>query len=200
MAFTKIDEEIILHGGVTPLPDSPQLQPAALKAKFDEKGDAACNGFNNFVDEISNPTTGAINIGVTVPDNITSVANVQALFNTLAVMAVASETDRHTHDNKSILDDIDVAYKAVLDDITTALNGITSVATSNLDPASTTELPTSSAVAGYFASRSTDILNTVYPIGSAVLTKGANPHNLFGFGTWSNEGTVGSLSAWSRTA
>lgn len=200
MAFTKVSEDIILHGGVTPLPDSPQLQPAALKAKFDEKGQAACETFNNFVDDIADPAKGALNIGATAPQGITSVANVQAVLNTLAALVVGCETDRHTHDNKSILDDFDVAYKATLDDITTALTGITSVATSNMDPTSTTELPTSSAVAGYFTSKKNDILGYVYPIGAIVLTKGTSPYNLFGFGTWTSEGVVGSLAAWSRTA
>lgn len=201
MAFTKIDEDIILHGGVTPLPDSPQLQPAALKAKFDEKGDAACNGFNNFIDEISTPATGAKNIGAEVPTGVTAPANVQGLINVLATLAVACEDERHWHENKTALDEITGTFLENVTGLVETLGSVDSIATESLNPGSTTEIPASSAVAAYFSGKRNDILGYVFPIGSIVFTiNNMDPANLYNFGVWGIVDTVKTMTAWVRTA
>ncbi len=200
MAFTKIDEEIILHGGVTPLPDSPQLQPAALKEKFDEKGNAACVAFNNLIDEISAAVTGARNIGAEVPSDVSASANLQSVINALALMAVAADNDRHTHTNKTTLDDITSEWVSTIGDLLTLMSSVESIATTTMTSTSQTELPTSKAVASYFTGQMNTIKGAIYPVGAVVWTDGTDPLTVYGVGTWQQVETTENLTAWKRVS
>jgi hypothetical protein len=200
MAFEKIDEELILNGGVKSLPDSPQLQPAALKAKFDELGDAACVAFNNFIDAIS-AQSGFQNIGAVVPTGITASANAQSIMNVIAGIAVSCDANKHSHLNKTTLDAITSELWGQVTTLLELMSAVQTIGSNSMTPTLSTELPSSKAVAAYLTSQISTIKSAVYPVGAVVWTDGTAPATVYGFGTWTQIETVEEgLAAWKRTA
>ena len=196
--FTKVDEQEIRAAGVTPLPDSPTLQPAALKAKFDEKGDMALSAFNNHIDEIT-AESAAANIGAVIPEGITAIATVQSALNGIALLLVACDELKHWHDNKVVLDSITSAAISSYDALVTMLSGITGIE-ETLSPLDNTKIPTSKAIATYVTGRDSTIQSAVHPVGCLVLCEdGTSAGSLYG-GTWSKVGTVGDYDVYKRTA
>ena len=188
--FSKVDEAKIRAAGVIPLPDSPLLQPAALKAKFDEKGDMALEAFNKHIDEISD-TTGALNIGIRTPSGITANSNIQGNIDALALIALLNQAARHNHANKETLDNITQDQKENYDRISLMLLSIKHVRDIiTTASASNEDIPTTNAVAqfvrGYnYASL---LLDTFYPVGSVYQsTSAVNPSGSIG-GSWSKIG------------
>lgn len=199
--FDKISEDIIQNGGVKSLPDSPQLQPAALKAKFDEMGDTACAAFNHFIDQISAAQTGALNVAATAPTGISASGNVQAILNVIAGIAVACDADKHSHLNKTTLDTITSETWGQVGDLLTLMSAVQSIGANSMTPTSPTELPSSKAVAAYLTSQVSAIKSEVYPVGAVVWTDGTAPATVYGFGTWTQiETELEGLAAWKRTA
>lgn len=188
--FSKVDESKIRAAGVTPLPDSPLLQPAALKAKFDEKGDMALEAFNNHIDEISD-TTGALNIGIRTPDGITANPNVQGNIDAIALIALLNQASRHTHNNKTVLDTITQDQKEDYDRISLMLMNIEHVrGTITVASASDDEVPTTKAVADFVHdyNYSSLLLDIFYPVGTVYYsTTAVNPSGYMG-GSWSKIG------------
>lgn len=198
MAFTKVDEAAIAAAGVIPLTDSPTLPPAQLKAKFDEKGDMALDAFNNHIDEIE-ATTAAANIGAMVPTGVTASTTIQSILGGLALLAVAADSVKHSHDNKSVLDGITAGKIAGYDALVTNYSGISPVTT--LSALSNTSLPTCKAVADYITVLEYTTFDTVHPVGEIVLCEsGVSPASLYGKGIWTSQGDVGSFTAYKRTA
>lgn len=198
MAFTKVDEAAIRAAGVVPLTDSPTLPPAQLKAKFDEKGDMALDAFNNHIDEIT-ADTAASNIGATVPTGVTASATIQSILGGLALLAVAADSVKHSHENKTVLDGITSGQLAGYDALVTNYSGISPVTT--LSVLSNTSIPTCKAVADYITGLSYTTFDTVHPVGEIVLCEsGVSPASLYGRGTWTSQGDVGSFTAYKRTA
>lgn len=196
--FTKVDEQEIRAAGVTPLPDSPTLQPAALKQKFDEKGDMALSAFNNHIDEIT-ANTAAANIGAVVPTGVTAVETIQAILGGLALLAVPADELKHSHENKAVLDTITSGQLLGYDAIVAAYAGTTPVTT--LNALSNSGLPTCKAVADYVTLLGYASFDSVHPVGEIVLCEsGVTPASLYGRGTWTSNGVVGSFTAYKRTA
>jgi len=199
--FDKISETTIETGGVFPLPDSPQLQPAALKAKFDELGKTACEAFNHFVDQISSAQTGALNVAAVAPTGISASNNTQAILTALGAIAVACDDERHSHLNKTTLDTITSETWGQVGNLLTLMSAVQSIGANSMTPTSTTELPSSKAVAAYLTSQISTIKGEVYPVGAVVWTDGTAPATVYGFGTWAQiETDLEGLAAWKRTA
>jgi len=199
MAFTKISEDIIENGGVTPLPDSPQLQPAALKAKFDEKGQAACLGVNNLIDEMG-ANTAAAGLGAKSPTGFSASSFIQAIIDAMAVEVNLNKASRHQHVNKETLDGITSELLTAYNRLVTLLTNITTVA-GHIEN-SEDEIPTSRAVYQYiegydFASK---LMLQVYPVGSVYYSQlSTNPQTYFG-GEWERISTEGGIYGFARTA
>lgn len=198
MAFTKVDEAEIRAAGVTPLTDSPTLPPAQLKEKFDQKGDMALEAFNNHIDEIS-ADTAAANIGAAVPTGVTAAGTVQSVLGGLALLAVAADAVKHSHENKQLLDGLTSGQFSGYDSLVTNYGSISPVTT--LNALSNTSLPTCKAVADYISALGFKTFDAVYPVGCIVFCEsGVVPATLYGQGTWTSVGSAGDLIAYKRTA
>lgn len=188
--FSKVDESKIRAAGVTPLPDSPLLQPAALKAKFDEKGDMALEAFNNHIDEISD-TTGALNIGIRTPDGITANPNIQGNIDAIALIALLNQAQRHSHGNKTVLDTLTQEQKEDYDRISLMLLNTKRVrGTITVAGASDEDLPTTKAVSDFVHdyNYAALLLDVFYPVGTVYQsTSAVNPSGSMG-GSWSKIG------------
>ena len=188
--FSKVDRAKIAAAGVTPLPDSPLLQPAALKQKFDEKGDMALEAFNNHIDEIS-AETGALNIGIRTPSGITANPNIQGNIDAIALLVTLNAADRHNHANLDTLNSITPGQKEDYDRISLLLQNIEQVRNAmTVASASSTDIPTTEAVAEFV--RSYDytslLLDVFYPVGTVYQsTSATNPSGSIG-GSWTKIG------------
>ena len=188
--FSKVDKAKIAAAGVIPLPDSPQLQPSALKAKFDEKGDMALEAFNNHIDEISD-TTGALNIGMRTPNGIVANPNIQGNIDAIALIVLLNQASRHSHANKEVLDTIsqdqvedNSRISLLLHDITHVRNVITVAGASN------TDIPTTKAVSDFVHDYDYGalLLDIFYPVGAVYQsTSAVNPSGNMG-GSWTKIG------------
>lgn len=188
--FSKVDKSKIAAAGVIPLPDSPLLQPAALKAKFDEKGDMALEAFNNHIDEISD-TTGALNIGIRTPNGITANPNIQGNIDALALIALLNQQSRHSHVNKTVLDTITQGNKEDYDRISLLLQSITRIRNEiTVGSASKADLPTTQAVAQFVRNYdyASILIDVFYPVGTVYYsTTATNPSGSMG-GSWTKIG------------
>ena len=188
--FRKVDPEKIAAAGVTPLPDSPLLQPNALKKKFDEKGDMALEAFNEFIDAI-NAKTAALNIGAEVPEGLTANSNVQGILTAMWLIVSLDAAARHEHFNKTVLDSITQEQKEDYDRLSLMLQTIAHVRqTITQASASDSDIPTTKAVADFV--RTYDygnlLIGVFYPVGTVYQsTTAVNPSGTIG-GSWTKIG------------
>jgi len=201
MSFTTITEDEQDEMGVTGLADTPALDTADMQAKFDELGNAAIDWIQTHVSELE-ASTAAASIGCAVPTGITaSSTTVQAVIKAIAAIAVANNTNSHTHSNKSVLDAITETVKGTYDTLVSVLGTVTALDTSTL-VSSQTSIPTSEAVATYLEAYdiSEKLLDAAYPIGTCVIGA-TSPGTTMG-GTWSEVTDTGistDYTVWKRT-
>jgi hypothetical protein len=202
--FRKVDPDKIAAAGVTPLPDSPLLQPNALKQKFDEKGDMALEAFNDFIDAI-NARTAALNIGAEVPEGLTANSNVQGVLTAMWLIVSLNAGARHEHYNKTVLDTITQAQKEDYDRLSLMLQTVQHVRQVITNAAaSDSDIPTTKAVADFVRTYNYGSLlrDVFYPVGTVYQsTTAVNPSGTIG-GSWTKlgESTVGGKQVrhWER--
>ena len=159
--FTEADFD---NQGLTNLPDRPNeagFSATQLKARFDNipkiiMALGKLNGLMNFLAS----TDAAADIGAT-PVKEGGSDKIQEILSELQAENAENTTKRHTHANKTALDEITDTVKAEYDRLTTLLTGITDISTTlENDPQ---KIPTSKAVldAIYFAGGG-DMLKAFY--------------------------------------
>lgn len=172
MAFDKITAEDQSGKGVVGLPDTPQLDTAAMQKKFDELAtDVIIPHFNALVEALSGDSA-AESTGAKPPSGLTSDENVQAIFDKLYEEICnkqpkedgkgLSSNDysdaekrkvgecveaKHTHDNKTVLDAVTNSVKEGYDRIVKLLDEIKSI--SDIVADDETMLPTGKAIVAY---------------------------------------------------
>lgn len=115
MPFTKIEPKDYDGKGVTGLPDIPRLDTLDMQRKFDELArDVTIPKHNALVNELEGKSA-ADNIGIA--DDISDFSNptkkIKPLLMAFANKIKENSNDRHTHENKLVLDSItDTAIKA----------------------------------------------------------------------------------------
>lgn len=82
MSFTNITDEELEGKGVTGLPDTPGLSTTEMQQKFDEYSVFLKDKLKTLITELE-AEAGALNIGATVPENITADGNIQSILNGL---------------------------------------------------------------------------------------------------------------------
>ena len=147
MSFTKINDTDYADKGVIGLADTPGLTTQAMQEKFDEIAiDVIIPKTNNLIDELE-ATTASASVGAVTPTGLTASANLQAIINALYSILAICDTQKHTHSNKTTLDNL---TQTVLDNITeieTLLTGISNVV--SVVNGSTSSLPNCKAIADY---------------------------------------------------
>lgn len=197
MAFTKITDEDRSGKGNVGRSDTPQLSTYEMQTVLDELANMAIDGLNKHIDE-EEANTGAINVGATVPTGFEASENVQSVLNALAAKTRDVSGDRHSHSNKDVLDKITEAAVNDWDNTATLFAAIKTIQTTLV--ASTTALPTSSAVANYINNLNWKkiILDIVYPIGAVYFTTSTiDPSDQLG-GQWTKIEFSGSVTAYKR--
>lgn len=197
MAFTKITDEDRSGKGNVGRSDTPQLSTYEMQTVLDELANMAIDGLNKHIDE-EEANTGAINVGATVPTGFEASENVQSVLNALAAKTRDVSGDRHSHSNKDVLDKITEAAVKDWDNTATLFAAIKTIQTTLV--ASTTALPTSSAVANYINNLNWKkiILDIVYPIGAVYFTTSTiDPSDQLG-GQWTKIEFSGSVTAYKR--
>lgn len=197
MAFTKITDEDRSGKGNVGRSDTPQLSTYEMQTVLDELANMAIDGLNKHIDE-EEANTGAINVGATVPTGFEASENVQSVLNAIAAKTRDVSGDKHTHSNKDVLDKITEAAVKDWDNTATLFAAIKTIQTTLV--ASTTALPTSSAVANYINNLNWKkiILDIVYPIGAVYFTTSTiDPADQLG-GQWTKIEYSGSVTAYKR--
>lgn len=197
MAFTKITDEDRSGKGNVGRSDTPQLSTYEMQTVLDELANMAIDGLNKHIDE-EEANTGAINVGATVPTGFEASENVQSVLNAIAAKTRDVSGDKHTHSNKDVLDKITEAAVKDWDNTATLFAAIKTIQTTLV--ASTTALPTSSAVANYINNLNWKkiILDIVYPIGAVYFTTSTiDPSDQLG-GQWTKIEFSGSVTAYKR--
>lgn len=82
MSFTNITDEELEGKGVTGLPDTPGLSTIEMQQKFDEYSVFLKDKLKTLISELE-AEAGALNIGATVPENITADGNIQSILDGL---------------------------------------------------------------------------------------------------------------------
>jgi hypothetical protein len=185
MAFDKITNQDRAGKGNVGQPDTPALTTADMQIQMDSLPNLAIDKFNEFIDKINAASTGAINIGATVPPGIgvTAQNNIQSVLNAMATNLALNTQARHSHANKAALDGITQSELDEYNRIAALLNTILSVQTSIIDDDKA--LATAGAVFDYvnnFDMRQ-KILATAWPVGSVYSSRGTSPTAVFG-GSW----------------
>lgn len=149
MPFTKIEAKDYDGKGVTGLPDIPRLDTLDMQKKFDELAkDVAIPKHNVLVDELSGETA-ADNLGIAddIADFINPTKKIKPLLVTFAKKIKENSNDRHTHENKTVLDSItDTAIKAwnKVSNLFTNIDGVEDVVSGR-----TRKIPSSFAISQY---------------------------------------------------
>lgn len=149
MPFTKIEAKDYDGKGVTGLPDIPRLDTLDMQKKFDELAkDVAIPKHNVLVDELSGETA-ADNLGIAddIADFINPTKKIKPLLVTFAKKIKENSNDRHTHENKTVLDSItDTAIKAwnKVSNLFTNIDGVEDVVSGR-----TSKIPSSFAISQY---------------------------------------------------
>lgn len=149
MPFTKIEAKDYDGKGVTGLPDIPRLDTLDMQKKFDELAkDVAIPKHNVLVDELSGETA-ADNLGIAddIADFINPTKKIKPLLVTFAKKIKENSNDRHTHENKTVLDSItDTAIKAwnKVSNLFTNIDGVEDVVSGR-----TSKIPSSFAISKY---------------------------------------------------
>ena len=149
MPFTKIEAKDYDGKGVTGLPDIPRLDTLDMQKKFDELAkDVAIPKHNVLVDELSGETA-ADDLGIA--DDIADFSNpakkIKPLLVAFAKKIKENSNDRHTHKNKTVLDNItDTAIKAwnKVSNLFTNIDGVEDVVSGR-----TSKIPSSFAISQY---------------------------------------------------
>ena len=149
MPFTKIEAKDYDGKGVTGLPDIPRLDTLDMQKKFDELAkDVAIPKHNVLVDELSGETA-ADNLGIA--DDIADFSNptkkIKPLLVAFAKKIKENSNDRHTHKNKTVLDNIaDTAITAwnKVSNLFTNIDGVEDVVSGR-----TSKIPSSFAISQY---------------------------------------------------
>lgn len=185
MAFSKITDEERQGKGNVGQPDTPSMSTAEMQELLDELPNLAIDGFNRFVDEITDET-GAASIGASVPDGITANPNVASILTGIAFTLGLCNESRHNHLNKAVIDQITAEYKEEIDTLMANMDGITfSTVISSLS----TDEQLATAKAVYTALQNLNIntkaINAAYPVGTVYSTTLlVEPATIFGVGTW----------------
>lgn len=183
MAFDKITNQDRAGKGNVGQPDTPALTTADMQTQMDSLPNLAIDKFNEFIDKINAASTGAINIGATVPSGLSAQANIQSIINAMGTNLSLNTQNRHSHGNKTVLDGITQTELDEYNRIAAFLNTILSVSTSIIDD--DRALATASAVFNYvnnFDMRQ-KILAAAWPVGSVYSSRGTSPTAVFG-GSW----------------
>ena len=185
MSFTKITSADRVGKGNTGLPDTPLLTTTEMQEQMDSLPNLAIDKFNSFIDELE-AETASQSIGCEAPVGITVVQKTLGnVLTAVAAMATASNSLKHSHDNKASLDALTSDLVTQLTEIATILSGIETIEANITD--TNAALPTSKAVMNYVANANIkgNILNTIYPIGAIYQTTTTDPDTLFGTsGKW----------------
>ena len=150
MAFTTITSADLVNKGVTSLADTPDMEASELKQRFDSLGNLCVSKIKTLVEELE-AETASISLGATVPSGITAAKNVQSIINALNVIVQQNTENRHSHENKAVLDTISSDVKSGYDQTVLKFNTVTSVEMQVHD--SDSEIPTSGAVVDYVNAR-----------------------------------------------
>lgn len=191
MSFTKITEMDKKGKTNVGQPDTPGLNTSDMQALLDALPNLAIDSLNRLVDELS-ANTAAGNIGARVPEGFEANENLQSILNNMVLTLKNCNTARHTHGNKSVLDEISAATKQQYDRLATLFINILLVAQTIGSGGSTTEIPTTKAVVDYCDALDIDVKarKAAYPIGSEYCTSsGINVSQIMGFGRWTLEYT-----------
>lgn len=197
MAFTKITDEDRNGKGNVGRSDTPQLSTYEMQTVLDELANLAIDGLNKHITE-EEASTGAINIGATVPTGFEASENIQSVLNAIAAKTRDLVGDKHSHANKDTLDKITETSLENWDEVATLLGAIKTIQTTLVS--STTAIPTSSAVANYISNLNWKkiALDNVYPVGAVYLTTSTvDPEDQFG-GQWTKIEFSGSVTAYKR--
>lgn len=203
MAFSTITEEEQAAMGVTGLSDTPELDTAAMQAKFDELGNAAIDCIQKIVTELQ-AETAAASIGAAAPTGITVSTNtLQAILNAIAAVAKEAKDKEHSHANKEVIDALSEDQKSKYDALVTILGSITALDEATLI-SSKLSIPTSFAVATYVTAFdiTEKILAKVFPVGSCYIGF-TSPATFLTGSTWTevtDTGISDSYTVWKRTA
>jgi hypothetical protein len=185
MSFTKITDQDRQGKGNVGQPDTPDLSTSEMQELLDQLPNMAIDGLNRLIDELEDETSASY-IGASVPDGITANANIQSVLTGIAFMLNLCNTAKHTHTNKSTLDQFTDEYKSTVDGLLEIMSGIT-FATVVSGSSTDSELATAKAVytAIQNANVNTRAINAAYPIGTVYTTTSlVEPGTTFGVGTW----------------
>ena len=185
MSFTRITNEDRTGKGNTGLPDTPLLTTTEMQEQMDSLPNLAIDKHNEFLDELE-ASTAAQSVGCVAPVGVTSTQDtVQSVITAMGSILSTTNTQKHTHDNKTSLDALTSELVTELTAIATMLSGISSVETALTNNAAA--IPTSQAVYDFMntADLKGNILNTIYPIGAVYQTTTTDPDTIFGTsGKW----------------
>ena len=142
--FTKITQDDLQNKGVVGLPDTPNLSTHDMQAKFDEIAtDVIVPAVNNLIDELE-ASTAADNIGAKDGEDDSTI---QDILDALSSAASDLEDLKHSHDNKTTLDNITATLLSNINALLLMMTGITSVAGSVTDTPNA--IPTCKAIVNY---------------------------------------------------
>ena len=190
MAFPKITDEMRAGKGNVGQPDTPGLTTPEMQAVMDELANLCIDFVNSHIDELG-AETAAGNIGASVPVGVTANPNIGSVLSALSVLIKECTDVKHSHSNKSTLDAITSTTKEGYDALVQLLNGIENVQLAMTE--SDAAIPTSNAVISYIddVDISQKAFEATYPIGTVFQTTASvDPATLFGYGTWTQLGTV----------
>lgn len=188
MAFSKITDQERLGKGNVGQPDTPLLTTTEMQEQMDSLPNLGIDGFNRFIDEITDKTA-ANNIGCEPPSGITAQNNIKAILNAIVLDYANAKTYAHTHQNKQVLDVIDIDFVGNVSSLISMLVSIDAVDT-YIDVTDTdiaNKLPTSLAVKNFLEGYNykSIIKDQIYPIGSVYQTTLVSPDIIFGTsGAW----------------
>lgn len=183
MAFDKVTSQDRANKGNVGLPDTPNMTANELQERMDSLPNLGIDKLNELIDAL-NATTAAGNVGMTVPSGVsTTQATVQGVVNAMVLDWSLNTANRHSHSNKSVLDNISQDAINGYNRLVTLLTSIESISQSISN--SNTALATDKAVHDFVTNYDfrSAVLSAAYPVGCVYSTTGTDPTTLFG-GTW----------------
>ena len=104
MAFSKITNTELNSRGATTLPNQPTISATALKQEFDAPAkNIVAPKFNQLIDDLG-AGTAADDVGAVAPTGRTG-TTIQGVLNSISSDLADTEAEKHTHTNKTLLDD-----------------------------------------------------------------------------------------------